>query len=62
MSTEKIGVIEWLPVVRRSRVLYLKLRYEDARQYDIQPGDVLKVEIQAIKKGPRDQEDEQRER
>jgi hypothetical protein len=52
---EKIGVIEWLPVRRHSRVLYVPLRAEDVQNYDIRVGDQLKVELQAIKKGIREE-------
>jgi hypothetical protein len=58
MEVEKIGLVMWLEVHKHSRVTYLKLRAEDVHMYDIRPGDVMKVEIQAIRKGPRDQESE----
>lgn len=54
---EKIGLVEWLPVHKHSRVLYLKLRYEDVQMYDLQPGDKLKVKIELLKKGPREPEE-----
>jgi hypothetical protein len=62
MSKEdKIGLVEWLPVHKHSRVVYLKLRSEDATLYDIQPGDKILVELRQIKRGPRTQESESNE-
>ena len=53
-NIEKIGVTEWLPVKQHSRMVYLKLRPEDVRIYDLQQYDSILVKLIAVKKCARD--------
>jgi len=55
METEKIGIVGWYLVKRHSRGTYIILKREDVDMYQIEPGDMLKVEIQAIRRGPREE-------
>jgi len=52
--TEKIGVKEWLHIKQHSRMIYIKLRSEDANLYDLQQNDMLLVQLIAVRKAPRD--------
>ena len=58
MSVEKLGLVEWLPVHKRSRTLYLKLRSEDVAMYDIRPDDLLLAHLRVVKKKPRELEED----
>lgn len=55
---EKMWLTEWLEVSKHSRRSVLKLREEDVNLYDIRPGDKIRVQLQVIKKGPRDESSE----
>lgn len=57
MSVEKLGLVEWLPVHKRSRTLYLKMRSEDTALYDIRPDDLVLVQLKSVKKKVRDGEE-----
>jgi hypothetical protein len=54
-SVEKMYLTEWLEVRKHSRTSLLKLREEDVNLYDIRPGDQIRVQLQVIKKLPRDE-------
>jgi hypothetical protein len=57
-SYEKMYLTEWLEVRKHSRTSVLKLREEDVNLYDIRPGDKIRVQLQVIKKAPRDESEE----
>lgn len=54
---ERLGIVEWLPVHKRSRTLYLKLRSEDVAMYDIRSDDLVLVHLRVVKKTVREEED-----
>ena len=58
LEVEKIWVTEWLIVKKHSRVSYLRLRDEDVALYDIRAGDKIRVQLQVIKKLPREEPEE----
>ena len=55
-KSEKMGVVEWLTVVKRSRALYLRLSSATLNAYDIREHDIVLVELKEIKKAVRDAE------
>ena len=58
---EKMWLVEWLEVKKHSRILYLRLRDEDVDLYDIQSGDKIRVQLQVIKKGSREEKETEHE-
>ena len=54
---EKIWVVDYFPVRRHSRVLYLPLSRAVCDLHGIQKGDVLKAMLVEVVKGPRDEEE-----
>lgn len=46
---EKLGLVEWLPIHKRRRTFYLKLRSEDVEIYDIRPGDLVLAHLRVKK-------------
>ena len=54
---EKLWIVDWLPIRRHSRVLYLPLDRTIVDIYGLRKGDKVKVVLVSVLKAPRDEEE-----
>jgi len=54
---EKIWIVQWLPIRRHSRVLYVPLDQTVVDLHDLRKGDRIKIVLLSVLKQPRNEEE-----